>query len=75
MSIAFDKRDYAYYDSEEDSFSDEDSIEEQDKEIKIPLEKIDKLVLFFTKVAEEQSLDLFENLTSESLDSFINTYK
>jgi hypothetical protein len=81
MSIAFNKRDYKEYDSDDDSFSDEDSgddgvnTQEKRRTIKrVPLEWVDELFLDLKDKANENGAFIFDKLESHHLAEFLSDF-
>jgi hypothetical protein len=81
MSIGFNKKDYAHYDSDDDSFSDEGEQEYGDQQgygrttkYNIPAEWVGQLCINMQAEAEYQALELFEKLTPDALATFLSEY-
>lgn len=79
MSIAFNKRDYRQYDSDDDSFSDEDSDEIGREDYlskrrvsrRVPLEWVDELYIDIKDNAAENAAFVFDKLESHHLAEFL----
>ena len=79
MSIAFNKRDYRQYDSDDDSFSDEDSDEIGREDYlskrrvsrRVPLEWVNELYIDIKDNAAENAAFIFDKLESHHLAEFL----
>ncbi|HMP29311.1 MAG TPA: hypothetical protein PKD85_06910 [Saprospiraceae bacterium] len=79
MSIGFDKREYTYYDSEDDSFSEEDGDHDERDYTKVskcnvPNEWVDQLCIDIQSEAAHQSLEIFDKLDPYGLAEFLSEY-
>lgn len=79
MSIAFNKKDYRVYDSDDDS--NDNSDDDQDVEIvsssrsnPIPADWVDNLCMDLKYMADRKGIHIFENLNSVDLALFASQY-
>ena len=76
MSIAFNKKDYKIYDSEDDESSSEDEELHQTTKniIATPNDWIDRLYSDLKYMAKDRAIPIFENLDSEILAEFASSF-